>query len=311
MNTQSNAMPNAPLEAQAVTNAAVAATRPLYWSIRRELWENRSLYIAPLTVAAVILLGFLIGTIRLLAKMRATLVDPAQQRAAIHMPYDIAAFLILVTAFFTGALYCLDALYGERRDRSILFWKSLPVSDLTTVLAKASIPLVVLPLVTFAIIVATQFVLFLFSTAIALGNGLSAATLWAQLPLWKMWLSLLCALVASALWYAPIYGWLLLVSSYARRATFLWAILPLFAICVVEKVAFNTIHFANLLEFRLTGWYTQTFVPLVPGGVPPADPLTQLTPGRFLSTPELWIGLAVAAVFLAVAIRLRRYREPI
>jgi ABC-2 type transport system permease protein len=170
---------------------------------------------------------------------------------------------------------------------------------------------VVLPLVTFAIIVATQFVLFLFSTAIALGNGLSAATLWAQLPLWKMWLSLLCALVASALWYAPIYGWLLLVSSYARRATFLWAVLPLFAICVVEKIAFNTLYFANLLKFRLIGWYTQAFVPLVPGGVPPADPLTQITPWRFLSTPELWIGLIVAAAFIAATVRLRHYREPI
>jgi ABC-2 type transport system permease protein len=244
-------------------------------------------------------------------KMRAALADPMNQRGAIHMPYDVAAFVLLLTAFFTGAFYCLDALYGERRDRSVLFWKSLPVSDLTTVLAKAGIPLVVLPLVTFAIIVATQFVLFLFSTAIALGNGLSAATLWAQLPLWKMWLSLLCALVASALWYAPIYGWLLLVSSYARRATFLWAVLPLFAICVVEKIAFNTLYFANLLKFRLIGWYTQAFVPLVPGGVPPADPLTQITPWRFLSTPELWIGLIVAAAFIAATVRLRHYREPI
>ena len=311
MNTQSNAMPNAPLEAQAVTNAAVAATRPLYWSIRRELWENRSLYIAPLTIASLFLVGFLISTIQQMPKMRAALADPMNQRGAIHMPYDVAAFVLLLTAFFTGAFYCLDALYGERRDRSVLFWKSLPVSDLTTVLAKAGIPLVVLPLVTFAIIVATQFVLFLFSTAIALGNGLSAATLWAQLPLWKMWLSLLCALVASALWYAPIYGWLLLVSSYARRATFLWAVLPLFAICVVEKIAFNTLYFANLLKFRLIGWYTQAFVPLVPGGVPPADPLTQITPWRFLSTPELWIGLIVAAAFIAATVRLRHYREPI
>jgi ABC-2 type transport system permease protein len=311
MNTQSNAMPEVPLEAQVVTNAAVAATRPLYWSIRRELWEDRSIYFAPLAIASLFMVGFLIRTIQQMPKMRAALADPVNQRGAIHMPFHIAAFMLLVTAFFTGAFYCLDALHGERRDRSVLFWKSLPVSDLTTVLAKVSIPLVVLPLITFAIIVATQFVLFLFSTAIALGNGLSAATLWAQLPLWKMWLSLLCALVASALWYAPIYGWLLLVSSYVRRATFLWAVLPLFAICVVEKIALNTLSFANLLKFRLIGWYTQTFVQLVPGGVPPADPLTQITPWKFLSTPELWIGLAVTAVLLAIAIRIRRYREPI
>ena len=311
MNTQSNAMPNAPLEAQAVTNAAVAATRPLYWSIRRELWENRSLYIAPLTIASLFLVGFLISTIQQMPKMRATLVDPAQQRAAIHMPYDVAAFVLLLTAFFTGAFYCLDALYGERRDRSVLFWKSLPVSDLTAVLAKACIPLAVLPLFAFVVILATQFVIFLLSTAFALGNGFSAVALWAQLPLWKMWISLLCAIVASALWYAPIYGWLLLVSSFVRRGVFLSAVLPPFAIGVVERIAFNTHYFADMMTFRLTGWYSQAFAPLAPGAAPPADPLAQLTLGRFLSRPELWIGLAITVIFLALAVQLRRSREPI
>ena len=70
------------------------------------------------------------------------LLEPAQRRAAIEMPYDIAAMIIILTAFVVGVFYCLDALYGERRERSILFWKSLPVSDLTTVLSKATIPLV-------------------------------------------------------------------------------------------------------------------------------------------------------------------------
>jgi ABC-2 type transport system permease protein len=313
MNTPLNAMPQSPLDtndAQETSPATVTATRPLYWSIRRELWENSSIYLAPLIVASVYLLGFLISAIRV-PQMLTALADPVKQHDALNLPYNIAAFVLLLTAFFTGAFYCLDALYGERRDRSVLFWKSLPVSDLTTVLAKACIPLAVLPLFAFVVILATQFVIFLLSTAFALGNGFSAVALWAQLPLWKMWISLLCAIVASALWYAPIYGWLLLVSSFVRRGVFLSAVLPPFAIGVVEKIAFNTIHFANLLEFRLTGWYTQTFVPLVPGGVPPADPLTQLTPGRFLSTPELWIGLIVAAAFIAATVRLRHYREPI
>ena len=90
------------------------------------------------------------------------LLDPAHRRAAIEMPYDIAAMIIILTAFVVGVFYCLDALYGERRERSILFWKSLPVSDLTTVLSKATIPLVILPLVTSSlIIVATQFIMML------------------------------------------------------------------------------------------------------------------------------------------------------
>ena len=111
------------------------------------MWENRSIYIAPLIVAG----G---RAIRLRdqhdrsagAPARASLLlDPAKQRAAIEAPYDMAAMMIIFTVFIVGVFYCLDALHGERRDRSILFWKSLPVSDLTTVLSKAIIPLAVLP----------------------------------------------------------------------------------------------------------------------------------------------------------------------
>ncbi|MGA9072039.1 MAG: ABC transporter permease [Terracidiphilus sp.] len=311
MNTQMNVMPEYSLETPEIVPAAVAATRPLLWSVRRELWENNSIFIAPLTVAVLFVLGFVISMIHEWSMLHSALVDPQTRQTAFHFPFDAAAFALLLTAVITGAFYCLDALYGERRDRSVLFWKSLPVSDLTTVLAKACIPLLVLPLITFAMIIVTQTALFLLSTAIALGNGISTAVLWEQLPLWKMWVSILCAIVTSALWYAPLYGWLLLVSSYARRATFLWAVLPPFAVCVVEKIAFNTSYFADMMTFRLTGWYSQAFTPLAQGGASPADPLASLTLGRFFSSPELWIGLVFAALFLAAAIQLRRSREAI
>jgi ABC-2 type transport system permease protein len=167
MNTPSNAVPESAVDSQGIAPAAMSATRPMYWPVRRELWENRSIYIAPLVAAAVVLFGFLISTITLPHRMRAVLaLDPAQQRAVFARPYDFAAFLMILIAFIVGVFYCLDALHGERRDRSILFWKSLPVSDLTTVLSKASIPLVVLPLLTFAVIVATQLIMLLLSTAV-------------------------------------------------------------------------------------------------------------------------------------------------
>ena len=110
-----------------------------------------------------------------------------------------------------------------------------------------------------------------------------------------------------SLWYAPIYGWLLLVSGWARRAAFLWAGLPLLAIGIVEKIAFNTSHFAAMLENRLGG---STEAISAPGTVP-MDTMTHLTPGHFLSSPGLWLGLALTAAFLAAAVRLRRYRGPI
>jgi len=281
-----------------------AATRPFYWSVWRELWENRSIYVAPSIVAAIILFGSFVASFHLPERRHnALLLDPARQRAAIELPYDIVAMMLIFTAFIVGVFYCLDALHGERRDRSILFWKSLPVSDLTTVLSKATVPLVVLPLVSFAIIVVTQFIMLLISTAVLLPRGL-AATTWANFNLFHQSLLLLYGLVAIALWHAPIYGWALLVSGWVRRATFLWAVLPLLAISFFEKITFNTSHFASMLKERVIGFAPEAFAFH-------AHAVPQLTPGRYLSSPGLWIGLVFAAAFVAAAVRLRRYRGPL
>ena len=310
MNTQSNAVPGFPLDSPVNPLTAMSTTRPFYWSVRREFWENRSLYLAPLAAAAVFLFGFLISTITLPHRMRALLaLDPAKQREVIAMPYDMAAGLIMAVTLIVSVFYCLDALYGERRDRSILFWKSLPVSDLTAVLAKASIPIVFLQLLAFAITFALQGIMLLLSSAVLVGNGLSVAALWSQLSFFQMSLVLLYHLVAMhGLWYAPLYSWLLLVSSWARRVPFLWAILPLLAIGMVEKIAFNTSYFVALLEYRLGGGDDAA---MTATGSFPIDPMSHLTPGRYLSTPGVWLGLIVAAVFLVIAVQRRRNREPI
>src|SRR5439155_2132844 len=213
------------------------ATRPLYWSVWRELWENRSIYIAPLAVAVVVLFGFMISTYGMPERRRGVLLmDPAKQRALISEPYDAAAMMLIFTVFIVGVFYCLDALYGERRDRSILFWKSLPVSDLTTVLSKVIIPLVVLPLVAFVMVVSVQLIMLLMTSANLIFHGMSPASTWVHIPFFQNWVVLLYGLVAIALWHMPIYGWLLLVSGWARRATFLWAVLPLLAISIFETI---------------------------------------------------------------------------
>jgi ABC-2 type transport system permease protein len=292
---------------------AMPETRPLYWSLRREFWESRSIYLAPLGVAALFLFAFLIGVIILPTpnhNIRAAFaLDPMRQQKALEWPYSFAAMLIMGTAFFVGLFYCLDALHGERRDRSILFWKSLPVSDRTTVLAKASIPIVILPLLSFAITAATQLIMLLLSSAVLQASGLDVATLWRHVPWFQRSSMLLYHLVTvHVFWYAPIHAWLLLVSAWARRAAFLWAVLPPFAIGVVERMAFNTSHFANLLMRRLAG---PEGLPAKAPGSTQMNPLAHADPGAFLSAPGLWIGLVLAAVFLAAAVRLRRYREPI
>jgi ABC-2 type transport system permease protein len=287
-------------------------THSFYWSVRREIWENRSIYIAPLIVAGVVLFGFLATLHGLPARRRAALLlDPLLQRAAIAMPYNMAAMMIIFTAIIVGIFYSLDALYGERRDRSILFWKSLPVSDLITVLSKAIIPLGILPLVTFLVIVVTQLVMLLGSSAILLMNDVSPASTWTSFPIFEESLILLYGLVALVLWHAPIYGWLLLVSGVVGRATFLWAVLPPLVIVVFEKITFNTWHVAAMLRHRLIGFAGEAFDLEPPGYGESIYSMTKLTPGNYLSSSTLWMGLIFAVACLALAIRLRRERGPL
>jgi ABC-2 type transport system permease protein len=304
MNTQSSATPEY-FDSRRTAPAVVSPTQPFYWSVRRELWENRSIYIAPLAVAAVTLFGFLIATIGRALSMT----NLAHRRAVLEGHDGFAAGLIMATAFVVAIFYSLDALHGERRDRSILFWKSLPVSDLTTVLSKASIPIVVLPLLTFAIVVAMEWVMLLLSTLVLLASGMSVAKLWTESSLFQSSAMLLYHLLTvHVLWHAPLYAWLLLVSAWARRATFLWAALPWFAIVITEKIVFNTSHFFALLMYRLTG---PEIYRLGDRSGDAMDPMATLALGRFLGTPGLWIGLVVAAIFLAAAVQLRRRQGPI
>jgi ABC-2 type transport system permease protein len=276
------------------------------------LWENRSIYIAPLIVAAVQVFALAISTIGLAERRRGVLLldDPMKQRAAIEAPYDMAAMMMIFTVFIVGVFYCLDALHGERRDRSILFWKSLPVSDLTTVLSKAIIPLAILPAIAFALVVCVQLIMLLMSSANLLTHGMSPATTWAHFPMIQNWIVMLYGLVAIALWHAPIYGWLLLVSGWARRATFLWAVLPFIVIEIFEKITFDTAYVASMLKHRLMGFAPHAFG-FHGQGHPTIDSLSQLTPGTYLSSAGLWLGLLFAAAFIAAAVRLRRYRGPI
>jgi ABC-2 type transport system permease protein len=287
----------------------------LFWCIRRELWENRAIYIAPLAVAAFIILGFFYSVARMPAGLLISstvdnngIVTQTSHGIDPIMPYTIAAGLIMATTFLVGIFYCLDALYGERRDRSILFWKSLPISDLTTVLSKAAIPLVLLPLLTWAITVVTQSIMLLINLSIFHLRGIDTTALRTGLPLTQNAMMLLYHLVAiHALWYAPIWCWFLLVSAWARRTPLLWATLPPLALGVLEIITLHSAHVFDFLKYRIHGPEGSdafTSSGMSTGAMP-------LSPAHFLSTPGLWAGLALAAVFLAAAIQLRRYRNPL
>lgn len=283
-------------------------TRPFRWSVRRELWENRSIYLAPLCVAGVAMFGFMISTIGMPHRRRATLLLPIEkQRVVIGQPYDAVALMIFVTAIIVGIFYCLDALYGERRERTILFWKSLPVSDRTTVLSKMTVPVVILPAIVFTLVLATQFLMLIWTTIVLAPSGLAWSTFARLGVAWR-----LCALpyflITLTLWHLPLYAWLLLVSGWAKRATFLWAVLPLAAIAALEKIAIGTTYFGQFLRSRLIG-FAKEAAAFGPKGQ--LNSFSQLTPGNYLLSPGLWVGFVLAAIFVAAAVKLRRSRGPV
>jgi ABC-2 type transport system permease protein len=291
-----------------------APARPFYWSVRRELWENRSIYIVPLVVAAFVLFGSLFSLIGLPRKMKSLpAYDPATQHAMVVKPLSLVPAPIMLMTFLVGIFYALDALYSERRDRSILFWKSLPVSDRTTVLSKASIPLAVLPLIGLLLGMLAQWFLLMLSNITLLTHGMSPAALWGEFRFIQEPLVMIYGLTVHTLWFAPIYCWLLLISAWARRTPLLWAAVPPLMIGMLEKMVFNTTYFGSLLRYRTIGAMTEAFVaePKSSAGHGILDQVTQLDPLRFLTAPGLWLGLMFAAACLAAAIRLRRNREPI
>ena len=325
--------PTTPAPAQA---PALAKVSPLYWSVRRELWENRSIVAAPLAVAGVILFGGLVaaivgphgkatvqtsttvvenGAVVTHSAQLATVMSPAQRAALAAIPYDFVAMALIVTLFIVGVFFSLGALHNERRDRSVLFWKSLPVSDLTTVISKALVPLAVLPPVAFVVTLATQLAMLLINTASLAAHGKSAADLWAQAPLVSMPLLVVYALATLTLWWAPVYAWLMFISGWAKRAPFLWAVLPPLFLALAEKIALGTENVGSLILYRVAGGFQQAFViptqAAVKAGTAFPSGLPQLDPAKFVATPGLWIGLAVAAALFAACVWLRRRSDPI
>lgn len=305
MNTDTPVSSPYPIEAHAATT--ISAPRPLFWSLRREIWENRSLTIAPLVVAAVVLFGAFIGTITLPKRVRAA--EAAKQQSVLVTPYSMSPAPIMLATFVIGLFYCVDALYGERRDRSILFWKSLPVSDTLTVVSKALVPLLVLPVIAIILSVVVQTVLMVLGIPIFLAHGMSPTVLWRDFDVVQDRVIMIYGMGAHVLWFSPIYAWLLLISAWARRAPMIWAVLPPMAVVALERMAFNTSHFGQFLKYRAVGAMSAAFTAKASKG--DVHEIADLDPLKFLSSPGLWSGLIFAGLFLFAAIRLRRNREPI
>jgi ABC-2 type transport system permease protein len=306
------------------TASRATGVRQFFWSVRRELWEHRSIWIVPAAVSAIVIASVLTATLRGSRMGWGTpLFTPTGRGAGEYLYVQAAASPILFpllngtaaitfAGLLTGFFYCLGALNGERRDRSILFWKSLPVSNATTVASKAFVAMAILPVCVFAAIVITHLaVLAILAAGLAAhGQGLDGLR---DLPLLRGWLLLAWTAFASSLWWAPLYGWALLVSAWAKRLTLVWAVLPPVGLAVFERVAIGAQEVAKILYLRLDGGIELGFEfpvrvhPPTVGGVR----LPDVDFARFLTSSGLWLGLAFAALCFAGAVWLRRRAEPV
>lgn len=326
MTTPSYAAPGSP-DASGIAPAAFPATRLMEWSVRRELWENRSVYIAPVAVAAVMLFASAISVIGLPHRRRALLLlDPAQQQAAIEKPYDTVMMMILLTAFVVGVFYCLDALHGERRDRSILFWKSLPVSDTQTVLSKVLTAAVVIPVIAVAAGFLVSILLLLIIGIVFAVNGVNMfGMILSNANFYLAPLRMIGLLPVYLVWALPTIGWLLMVSAWARSKVFLWAVGTPVILVVVVKWANYLLQTGLNIDWLVENIVARGLLGLVPGNwVPLAhiDPHTLAGNNNFvalgnlfthswmtLATPQALIGAAAGVAMIVAAIRLRRWKD--
>jgi ABC-2 type transport system permease protein len=283
--------------------------------IQREFWEHRGLWIAPLAIAAVMLLAAAVfGHVGVNFGSGGRHYDgPLPPPVAEFMALGWAVPFYLAAAIQASA-YLIDCLYAERRDRSILFWRSMPVTDARTVLVKLLVGLVLVPLAAFALAAATGLaggaILVLRNHDVII-NGVSVVALWNMADWLQTQVLLLYGLVAAMLWYAPFAAYLLLSSVWARRSPYAWALLPPVLLVVLEYMVFGTHYVGRIVN----GGYSE-FLHLAFGlqaGDAAGDSgrysLQMLTPGQLLASQRLWWGLAAAVGMVAMAIRLRRYRD--
>lgn len=274
-------------------------SRPFLWLVRRELWEHPAIVIGPLVAAGLFLAGALV-------RMSSARIDGVRFSFDVvgslpffAQPDNFVTLLVTLVGAMVAFFYGLDALHAERVDRSILFWKSLPVSDRRTVWAKAATLVVVMPLVVFAAVIVVIVAMRVFAWMLGGGAGFENAA-----PLLPTVANVAYGLFVLALWYAPVHAWLLLVSAAARRAVFLWALLPPLLLMLAERMAFGTAWVGWVLKTRLLSVGAAAFVARDDGGIA-ANPLGLLT------SPGLWIGLIVAVAFLEAAVAIRRRQGPL
>ncbi len=300
--------------------------------VKREILDGKNGYIrvpailAAITIVLVVLSASGLGELNLvedfdrheienigdalaMAKER----EGAELPAAVTVGYWMLSVLTWMAFPFVIFFSLLGSLYEERRDRSILFWKSMPVDDWQEVLVKLFTTVLIAPLIFLAVTIAAQLIIAFFLSIVVLFQGGPVMSLWPLGLMISSWFSAIGHYVIWALWALPALAWVLFVSAYASRLPFMWAVLVPIVIIAAEGMFFETYEVARWIAIQLGAWQDFAFQGVHPNIEGPRDVLGlvfgraqweaftySVTSGRF------WFGLVIAAGFVFGAIELRK-----
>ena len=302
--------------------------------IRREYWENKgALRTTPLVIGGLNVL-FLLMAIFTTAHIDSDLYtfreavrvmgeQPEALRGSIMYNGMLgSSVLFTVVMFFVVFFYLLGALYDDRKDRSILFWKSLPASDTLTIASKLITAMVLAPLTFLIVMILTNIIMAIIGSLMVLSADGNPWTLFLSVvnPL-KAWAMIAASWFAQSIWALPVYGWLLLVSAFAPRVPLLFATLPplIFAILQTWIEFLQTFTLKNNIVGVVGNWFFNSPAILtaevhdgqgeIALGVPLTDNFDHaVTLANILDrlfSVQMLVGLAIATVFLAGTLWLR------
>ncbi len=295
--------------------------------IRREIWEHRSIYVTPMAIAIIVTLGvfaMLIFASGFAAELDAVIfgatniAGEAERKAALTGFFLGTSWVFLIALAVLTVFYCLDSLYAERKDKSILFWRSMPVTDAETVISKLITALLVIPVAAIIGIIATHLVnLVVTSVWVSMKGGDASLLIWGSVSLLDNWLAAVIVILATGIWMSPFIGWFLFVSAYTKRSPLLMAFMPLVLIALLEKIILRTHIFAEYVLGRademplirtenVERFFDEEQWRIAEGAT---HLLVHLDIVQFLTSPATWAGIIVCGLLSTAAIYVRRYRD--
>jgi len=295
--------------------------------VKREIWEHRSIWLTPIAIAVVVTFGTLTALmfagefadeLNVALFSAQNIAGETERRAVLSGLFFGSSGLFFLSLGILTIFYSLDCLYAERKDKSILFWRSLPVTDAETVLSKLATALIVIPAAMIVAIISTHLInLIVTSIWVSMKGGDAGLLIWDSVPLLSDWLSMGIIVYAAVIWMSPFVGWFLFVSAYTKRSPFMMAFLPLVLIPMLEGIFLHSKEFAQMV------WGRMASIPIHSGvdieqlfdedrfelDEQMISVLAHIDIGRFVSSPSMWAGIAICGLLSFAAVYVRRYRD--